>query len=199
MIHARARKKLGDFILDAEISDEGFICLTGHNGAGKSTLLGIIAGTLKGDSVLIEIGSRDVTDLQIDKRGVVLVTPESYIPHLSVERHLLWGAKGRVPDNKEIKEMRSALGITFSGKLRQLSLGMRERVGLGTAILSHPKAILVDETFSNINNRREFISEFRRLCSAKYIDVIFTTQYPEDADLSDHLYEMSDGKIKRVR
>jgi molybdate/tungstate transport system ATP-binding protein len=200
MISAKAKKKLGAFLLDAELQDEGFICLTGHNGSGKTTFLNIIAGALKGDYANVEIGKRNVSREPVERKEIVLVTPQSHIPHMKVEKHLLWGAKtkGVTPDQHMIEEITRALGINYSGNLRDLSLGMRERVALATALLSHPKLILVDEAFSNIDKRDEFITEFRRLCADRKIDVIFTTQDPNDGSLSDHLYEMSEGKSKRV-
>ena len=201
MIHAKARKRLDNFVLDAEIHDEGFVSLKGQNGAGKSTFLNIIAGTLRGDEVLVEIGSKDVTGSIIEKRGIVLVTPQSIIPHLDVEKHLLWGAavRKRNLEYEELKSVKRALGIDYSGRLEKLSLGMQERVSLATAVLGGPKLILIDETFSNIDNKAEFISEFRSLCADRKIDVIFTTQFDEDAQLSDHTYEILAGKSKRLR
>jgi len=90
------------------------------------------------------------------------------------------------------------LGISYSGKLQKLSLGMRERVSLATALLSEPKLILVDEAFSNIDNRTEFIEQYHRLCSQKGIDAIFTTQFTEDSKLADHGYLMEAGVTQKI-
>jgi len=200
MIHAKARKKLGNFVLDAEVHDEGFISLLGNNGAGKSTFLNVIAGILRGDESYVQIGSVDVTNKSIEKRSTVLVTPQSYIPHLDVEKHLIWGAtvQNHSLNYEEVIEVKKALGIDYSGKLQKLSLGMQERVALATAILAGPKLILIDETFSNIDNKVDFVSKFRQLCADRKTDVIFTTQFKEDAQFSDHLYEMSAGKSTRI-
>src|SRR5437870_10009237 len=92
MIEANVEKTLGTFVLNAELNDGGFIRLTGRNGSGKSTLLNIIAATLAPDRGKIVVNSRDVTNLPIEKRRVVLVTPDSWIPHLEVARHIVWGA-----------------------------------------------------------------------------------------------------------
>ncbi len=200
MIEARLKKRYGLFFLDAQISDEKFICLTGRNGSGKTTFLNIVAGVLRPDEGEVKLNSKLVTNLAPEKRNVVLVTPESYIPHLEVEKHLLWGAKlkGAHVNQDHLARVKSDLGINYKGKLAKLSLGMKERVALATALLSKPEAILVDEVFSNIDNRNEFVGAFRELASKSGIDTIFTTQYVEDSSLADHHYNLDSGKSSRV-
>jgi molybdate/tungstate transport system ATP-binding protein len=200
MIEVRVRKKLGEFQLDAELFDKGFICLAGQNGSGKTTLLKIISGIMAPDEGFVKLDSRDITSLPLEKRGVVLVAPDSYIPHLQVEKHLVWGARTRgvQVDHATVTKVKNALGISYETRLSRLSLGMRERVALATALLSQPRVVLIDETFSNIDNRDQFITEFRNLSSEASADVIFTTQFPEDSKLAEHKYVMEAGKAKRI-
>jgi len=200
MIDVRAKKVLGKFTLDAEMRDEGFICLTGKNGSGKSTFLNIVAGTLPLDEGTVRIDAKDLTHLPLEKRKIVLVTPDSCIPHLSVDKHLIWGARisGVKPDPAQVQKVMSALGIVRAEKVAKLSLGTRERVSLATAIISKPRVILVDETFSNIDSRDQFIFEFRKLACESGIEVIFTTQFQDDANNADHEYLMEAGNMKKV-
>ena len=97
-----------------------------------------------------------------------------------------------------ILEVSKKLGIHYSGRVDELSLGMRERVSLATALLSRPRAILVDEAFSNIDNRKSFISEFRSLCKEEQVDLLHTTQQEGEEELSDHGYRMDSGKSARI-
>ena len=200
MIDVNARKRLGRFSLDASLTGEGFICLTGVNGSGKSSLMRVIAGTLPLDAGHVKVDGIDITDAPIEKRGVVMVTPNSLIPHLSVEAHLTWGArtKNLALSSERVSTVREALGIDFGGRASELSLGMRERVSLATALLSAPRVILVDEAFSNIHDRGAFIAVYRKLASEEKIDVIFSTQDRSDGAASDNLYQMSDGVAQRL-
>jgi len=195
MIDLRARKKLGDFQLDCELKDGGVICLTGKNGSGKSSLLNIIAGIYRPDEGYVKVNSEDVTNLPQEKKGVVLVTPDSCIPHFEVDKHLLWGAKLKkeVVSNDLLSEVKRSLGINYSGKVSELSTGMKERVSLATALLSSPRAILADETFGNIDNRVEFILRYKDLATRLSIDVIFATQHLENSECADHHYDMDNG------
>jgi len=200
VIEANVGKKLGNFSLDASISDEHFICLTGRNGSGKTTLLNLIGGTLTPDSGYITLNSRKITNLPIEKRHVSIVTPDSCIPHLEVDNHLTWGVeiKHVHVEDDYVAEVKTSLGINFSGKARKLSLGMRERVALATSLISKPELILVDEAISNIDNHTDFLNAFKGLAAKARIDVIFTTQYPEDSAQADHHYRLESGKTTRL-
>ena len=200
MLEANVSLRRGLFTLKAEISDSGFICLSGLNGSGKSTLLNVIAGGLKPDAGFVKIGSKDVTKLPMEQRGVVLVTPDSLIPNLEVDRHLVWGASAKRTqvESETIRRIKEDLGITYHGRVDRLSLGMRERVSLATALLSKPKAILVDEAFSNVDHREDFIGSFASLCKAESVDLMHTTQRSEDASLADHHYELISGLSSKI-
>ena len=200
MIEAKVEKKLGTFYLNANVSDEHFICLTGRNGSGKTTLLNLIGGTMIPDAGYITLNSRKITNLPIERRQVSVITPDSCIPHLEVDNHLIWAAKFKhlgVEDDY-VTEVKTSLGINFSGKVRKLSLGMRERVALASSLISRPELILVDEALSNIDNHTDFISAFKDLAAKARIDVIFTTQYVEDSSQADHHYRLESGKSTRL-
>ncbi|MDG6922496.1 MAG: ATP-binding cassette domain-containing protein [Nitrososphaerota archaeon] len=201
VIDVRATKTLGEFSMNVEIKDEGMICLIGNNGSGKTTLLNLIAGVSHIDSGYIRIDSTDITSVQQEKRNVVLVMPDSAIPNFEVERHLVFGANlKRLPlDQLFINEVKTKLGVTFSGRVSQLSLGMKERVALATALIAKPKAILVDEAFSNIDNKSEFIENYRELAASSNIDILYSTQHSEDSNRADHIYRMESGRALRER
>lgn len=194
------RKQLGRFTFSAELRDSGFICLAGKNGSGKTSFLRAIAGLLQIDDGYVKIGGIDVTRFPVEKRGVILVTPSSFFPHLDVDSHITWGARLRRMrlEEEKVSKVKAALGIDFGGPARSLSLGMRERVALATALLASPSVILVDEAFSNLHQREEFIASYRKLVSGEGISLIFSTQDETDGKLSEHLYVMRDGTTERM-
>lgn len=200
MIEVKARKKLGKFLLDSEMKDENVICLVGKNGSGKSSLLNIIAGIHKPDEGYVKVDSEIVTDLDVEKKGIVLVTPDSCLPHFNVEKHLLWGAKlrKRYVSDEMLSDVKKSLGINYEGRVSELSLGMQERVSLATALLAFPRVILVDEAFSNIDNRTEFIEVYCEYARKSTIDVIISTQNLEDSKNADSLYQMEQGRILKI-
>jgi molybdate/tungstate transport system ATP-binding protein len=199
MIEASVQKRYGQFLLDAAVSDGGFICVAGRNGSGKTTLFRVVAGLIRPDEGRVRVNGRDVTGMPLERRGVVMVTPESCIPTLREDEHLRWGAKlkGVEIGEERLNAVKEALGIDFRGKVGKLSLGMRERVSLATALLSAPAAVLVDEAFSNLHEREECISAYRKLAAEAEIDVVFSSQDESDGRLAEHLYVMEDGRATR--
>ncbi|MCH4814549.1 MAG: ATP-binding cassette domain-containing protein [Saccharolobus sp.] len=201
MIEVYVKKRLQAFLLNVNFSEKGIIAITGKNGSGKSTLLNVIAGILKPDEGYVKLNNIDITNLPINKRSIVLVTPESYIPTLDLKKHLTWGAKlkGRKVDDKEIMELAKLLGVPDENKkVGNLSLGNKEKVSLVTAILTKPNLILVDEGFSNISEKEHFINVYVDLCKKNQIELIYVTQDTEDAKFSDHHYVMNNGSLHKV-
>ena len=200
MIQAAVLKRLGQFVLDVHYSGSGITCITGGNGSGKTTFLRLVAGHLRPDSGYVRVDGVDVTDLPPERRGVVLIGQNSYLPSKSLADHLRWGARVRgVPAAEgEVREVASALGVPmdWSGPVDALSAGNRVRVSVATAILSRPRAILVDEAFSAISDRREFLSSFSSIVRSRGIDAIIVTHDPSEVEDSDGCYLMDSGRLK---
>ena len=195
MIEVKLRAHVGQFHLAAQVNGSGVTCVAGRNGAGKTTLLRAMAGFLRIDEGHVLVGGLDVTRLPVDKKGVVLVTPGSAFLHLDVDSHLGWGRKilGKRIQEDQVSMVKSELGIDFGGRVGKLSLGMRERVSLATALLAEPKAILVDEAFASLHDREEFIRAYGRLLVGAHIDLVFSSQEAADGKLADKLYMIEGG------
>ena len=166
VIRAEFRSVLGRFTLDAafEAPAAGVTALFGPSGCGKTTILRCIAGLIR-----IKDGFCDIDgDIWQDRDGAFLPTyrrPLGYVfqeaslfPHLSVRRNLLFGAPREKPvDRPEIDfdEVIDLLGIRalLDRSPRNLSGGERQRVGIGRALLTQPKLLLMDEPLSALDRK----------------------------------------------
>jgi molybdate/tungstate transport system ATP-binding protein len=204
MLEAKVRKKFQNFTLDSEIKDGSrVIAIFGKNGSGKSTFLKIIAGFLEPDNGYVKVDGEDITQYPPWKRKIVLVTPESFLPNTRVKNHLLWGIKDKKKLEEALEDERIKFLLSFNDhvykqKTKELSLGMRQRLSLVTAILSDPRYILVDEAFSNINNKRDFIQEYFQLARERNINIVFVSQDLSDADFAERSYIMENGVLKMM-
>lgn len=196
MIRADFAVHLKGFSLKAEMEDQGLILLSGENGSGKSTFLKTLSGLIPVDSGSILSNGLDITELPPQGRKVVYATHNSYFPHMGVQKHILW-AMGKEPDREYMGELREAFGISYEGKLRDLSMGQRMRVAIATAFASRPRAILLDEVISNISSPGDFLEEVRRMAKKISVDVVFVAHSLGEKS-ADHHYSMESGRMARI-
>jgi molybdate transport system ATP-binding protein len=164
-IHAEFRSTLGKFTLEAVFSvpATGITMLFGPSGCGKTTVLRCIAGLTHIKDGLCDIAGevwqdRDGAFVPTHKRALGYVFQEaSLFPHISVRKNLLFGAPKEEPDGPiiDFDEVVDLLGIRalLDRSPRNLSGGERQRVGIGRALLSQPKVLLMDEPLSALDRR----------------------------------------------
>jgi ABC-type nitrate/sulfonate/bicarbonate transport system ATPase subunit len=138
--------------IDLTIAEGEFFVLLGPSGSGKSTLLRIIAGldTATSGSVAFAPG--------LSNNDIAFVFQQfGLLPWLSVSENITMNLVGRnVPEAEQHEKTKQALeefGLTrFAHHMpRELSGGMRQRVGLARAFVTEPKIIFLDEPFSELD------------------------------------------------
>jgi ABC-2 type transport system ATP-binding protein len=131
--------------------------LLGPNGAGKSTTLLAAAGALTPSAGRVRIGGADLADEPLLARTRVGLAdqPPSLYEFLTVEEHVAFVAEARGGDAGEVRRYLADLGLApVAGKLcRELSFGMRQRVGLAAALAGSPQVLLLDESLNGLDPR----------------------------------------------
>lgn len=131
--------------------------LLGPNGAGKSTTLLAAAGALSASAGRIEIAGGDATEDPAVARGRAGLAdqPPSLYEFLTVEEHVSFVAETRGSGREEARARLAELGLEpVAGKLcRELSFGMRQRVGLASALAGSPPILLLDESLNGLDPR----------------------------------------------
>ncbi len=141
--------------VDFRLAEGEIVSLLGQSGSGKSTMLRIMAGLIPADSG--EVRLRD-QPLYAPARGVSMVFQSfALFPWLTVQQNVELGleARGVAPAERD-KRAEAAIkliGLTgFEGALpRELSGGMRQRVGIARALVVEPEVLLMDEAFSALD------------------------------------------------
>jgi|OM-RGC.v1.015608195 molybdate transport system ATP-binding protein len=146
------------FSLDVTLQSEALcLGLTGPSGSGKSTVVEAIAGLRSLPESHTEINGRRLDKLSpADRRTGLLMQAPHLFPHLDVTANLSFGqSRSQGPfaldDVVDWLDIRPLLGR----RVRHLSGGEQQRVGLGRALLSGPEVLLLDEPFSALDIARK--------------------------------------------
>ena len=194
--------------VDLDIADGEFCVFVGPSGCGKSTLLRMIAGLEETTSGTIQIGQRDVTNMDPAERGVAMVFQTyALYPHMTVAENMGFGLKMNGHPKEEIKSKVSEasrilrLDDYLERKPKALSGGQRQRVAIGRAIVRGPEVFLFDEPLSNLDAelRVEMRVEIARLHKEIGATMIYVTHDQVEAmTLADKIVVLRAGKIEQV-
>lgn len=145
-------------VLDAvnfSLAEGEIVALLGKSGSGKSTLLRIIAGLIPADAGKAAYRGQGIHG---PAAGIAMVFQSfALFPWLTVQQNVELGLEAQgVPAEEREKRadaMLELIGLAgFSGALpRELSGGMRQRVGIARALVTDPDVLLMDEAFSALD------------------------------------------------
>jgi len=200
-------KRFGDKLAVNDITfsvKEGEIMgFLGPNGAGKSTTLNILTGYLSATSGSAKIDGIDILEDPIGAKRRIGFLPE--IPPLyldmTVKEYLdfAYELKGcKLPRKQHIKEICEVVRITdvFGRKIKNLSKGYRQRVGIAQALIGNPKVLIFDEPTVGLDPKQ--IIEIRNLIKhlGKDHTVILSTHIlPEVQAVCDRIVVINKGTI----
>lgn len=141
--------------VELTLQEGEIVALLGRSGSGKSTLLRIVAGLLKPTSG--EVSWRGVP-LKGPAPGVAMVFQSfALFPWLTVQENVELGLEalgvGKADREERSEEAIDLIGLGgYDGAYpKELSGGMRQRVGLARALVVHPDLLLMDEPFSALD------------------------------------------------
>lgn len=193
--------------INLDIDEGEFISLVGPSGCGKSTLLRIIAGLIKPSSGKVFFKNDEVKE--INPYTSMVFQTFGLLPWLDVTENITLGLEARgIPMKERLRKAFKYIDLVGlegfeEAYPRELSGGMKQRVGIARALVMEPELLLMDEPFTALDaltaeNLREEIVD---LWSSHKISVksilMVTHNIEESIFLSDRILIMSShpGKI----
>lgn len=199
-------KRFGDV---AAVSDLSFMVKRGEvlgflgpNGAGKSTTVGMILGLIRPSAGVVRIQGQDVQANQhivADNVGAIIENPAFY-PFLSgrdnLKAHAL--AVGNVSDSR-IAELLTLVNLNERGddKFKTYSLGMKQRLGIASTLLTDPALVILDEPTNGLDpaGQREIRSIIPRLAEEGHSVLLASHLLHEVEQVSDRVAIVRRGSL----
>ena len=130
--------------------------LIGQNGAGKTTLMRLIASLVRPDDGSIELFGETTTAGQSASRsrmGCVIELPALYQNLTAMQNLEFYCIERGIPDKSTAQKFLDMVNLTDTGnkKVKNFSLGMRQRLGLALALLGSPDFIMLDEPTNGLD------------------------------------------------
>lgn len=200
----------GRYILDQvslEIQEGQVTGLLGPNGAGKTTAFYTIAGLYKPDKGDIFLLGENVTSLAAHKRaqrGLGFLAQEpSIFREMTVEENILavleMQAHSKAERQQRLEESLEKLRLTAMRrkKAQLLSGGERRRLEIARALAHHPKIILMDEPFANVDPITiEDVQKMVIELKSHGIGILITDHNAREIfEIADHCFLMSAGQV----
>lgn len=205
MIRARElTKRYGDKTavdgLDFDVESGMVTGFLGPNGAGKSTTMRMILGLDRPTSGAVTVSGHRYAESVAPLREVgALLEASAVHPGRTARAHLRWlAATNRIPERR-VDEMLEQVGLTdvADNRAGKFSLGMRQRLGIASALIGDPPVIILDEPVNGLDS--EGIRWVRGLCRELAAEgrTVFVSSHlmSEMALMADHLLVIGQGRI----
>jgi len=184
--------------LSIGVKENSIYGLLGPNGAGKSTLLKMITGLLKPTQGSIMFQGRAWERKDLSKVGALIENPGIY-PNLTAMENLRLACTLYELPGSRVEEVLCLIGLENPGnkKVRNFSMGMKQRLGIGMAVINNPKLLILDEPTNGLDPLGiEELRELIRSFPAKGITVILSSHIlTEVALVADEVTIISNGVV----
>lgn len=189
------------------IKEGSIVGLIGPNGAGKTTIMKMLGGLVLPTSGTITIFGKTKESELVEARqrmSFIIETPyakDNFSAKENLEKNRL--QKG-IPNKEVVEETLQLVGLENTGKkaVKNFSLGMRQRLGIATALMSKPEIMVLDEPINGLDP--EGIVEIRELLlklnREKHITIIISSHILSELSLlcTDYLFIHHGEIIKKI-
>ncbi len=188
--------------LNLEVRTGEVLGFLGPNGAGKSTTVGMILGLIAPTRGTVRIAGQDLhanPPVVAEKVGAIIENPAFY-PYLSGRDNLMAHALmiGGVA-HRRIDELLDLVNLTERARhtYKTYSLGMKQRLGIASTLLSDPALVILDEPTNGLDpaGQREIREIIPRLADQGHGVLLASHMLHEVEQVSDRVLIVRRGKL----
>ena len=154
--------------VDMHIPEASIYGFVGENGSGKTTIMRLLTGLAEpsaGSFTLFGVDNKDKKIYEVRQQVSAIVEATSLIPSMTARDNMVYQELylGIKQSEVERAELLAKVHLDNVGekKVKNFSLGMKQRLGIALALMNHPKLMLLDEPMNGLDP--EGIAELREL------------------------------------
>ncbi|MDQ3646338.1 MAG: ATP-binding cassette domain-containing protein [Actinomycetota bacterium] len=195
----RGKRTLAIDGLDLTVGSGGVFGFLGPNGSGKTTTIRCLLGLVRPTEGMCRILGSDVRQHPdvIHRVGSIVEGPALF-PNFSARRNLRLLARMDGIDLRRVDEMLELVGLGERGNelVRGYSLGMRQRLAIGAALMKDPDLLILDEPANGLDPSgiREVRELVRRLGSQGHTVFVSSHLLSEVQQTCDHVAILAHGR-----
>jgi ABC-2 type transport system ATP-binding protein len=197
-------KRYGNAVVVSDLSftaQPGIVTgFLGPNGAGKSTTLRMLLGLIKPTKGTITIDGHHIAELEHSARTIgALLDARAFHPYRTAFDHLLGFAHAAGVGEARVSEVLDLVGLKNAAKRRagEFSLGMCQRLGIATALLGNPQALVFDEPLNGLDPEGiRWMRNLMRSLAGEGRTILFSSHLMSEMELTaDNLIVIGRGRL----
>ena len=186
-----------------EIENGHIYGVVGPNGAGKTTFFKMMAGLAAPASGEITVSTGEPLEKYREKMSFMIESPYLYDSMTAFENMKIIGGIKGVTDENKMRNLLELVKLDGTGKkkVKEFSLGMRQRLGIACALVSNPEVLVLDEPMNGVDPEgivalREMLL---KLCKDKNITLLVSSHIlGELFQLATDFIFIKEGRILKV-
>lgn len=189
--------------INLEIKEGSIFGLIGPNGAGKSTLMKSILGLVEKDSGKITLYGKEINEKnqkETNKNLGSLIESPSFYDHLTAYDNLDLICDMKNIDKDKIDKTLRDVGLIKSKdkKVREFSLGMKQRMGIAIALIGSPKFLILDEPINGLDpyGIEEMRDLFKSIVKNSNTSILISSHILDEIEkISTHIGILKNGSL----
>lgn len=189
--------------INLEIKEGSIFGLIGPNGAGKSTLMKSILGLVEKDSGKITLYGKEINEKnqkETNKNLGSLIEAPSFYDHLTAYDNLDLICDMKNINKDKIDKTLKDVGLIKSKdkKVREFSLGMKQRMGIAIALIGNPKFLILDEPINGLDpyGIEEMRDLFKSIVKNSNTSILISSHILDEIEkISTHIGILKNGSL----
>ncbi|WKK77156.2 ABC transporter ATP-binding protein [Marivirga salinae] len=189
--------------LNFTMNKNSILSVIGENGSGKTSLINILSKTYTNHKGIVRLNEKNILLYPKSVYNQILgslIGNACVYPHLSIKENLIYVAKLYQLKENRVSEILDIIDLSDEKdkKVKAISMGMKQRLGLGIAFLHKPELILLDEPTNGLDQAgvKDLIALIKKLNQNHEVSFLIASHNFDFLDkLQPEILALKKGKV----